>query len=80
MAEKSKVLIIGGTGYIGKFVVEASAKSGHPTFALVRETTVSDPDKGKIVENFKNLGVTIINVCVYYMVYLLINFVYASIF
>lgn len=61
MAEKSKVLIIGGTGYIGKFVVEASAKSGHPTFALVRETTVSDPVKGKIVENFKSLGVTIIN-------------------
>ncbi|XP_060199710.1 phenylcoumaran benzylic ether reductase TP7 [Lycium barbarum] len=61
MAETSKVLIIGGTGYIGKFVVEASAKSGHPTFALVRESTVSDPVKGKIVENFKNLGVTIIN-------------------
>ncbi|WMV27639.1 hypothetical protein MTR67_021024 [Solanum verrucosum] len=61
MADKSKILIIGGTGYIGKFVVEASTKSGHPTFALVRETTVSDPVKGKIVENFKNLGVTIIN-------------------
>ncbi|CAN4093876.1 unnamed protein product [Withania somnifera] len=61
MAEKSKVLIIGGTGSIGKFVVEASAKSGHLTFALVRETTVSDPVKGKLVENFMNLGVTIIN-------------------
>ncbi|KAL3340923.1 hypothetical protein AABB24_029201 [Solanum stoloniferum] len=61
MADKSKILIIGGTGYIGKFVVEASAKSGHPTFALVRETTISDPVKGKIVENFKNLGVTIIS-------------------
>ncbi|XP_009612500.1 phenylcoumaran benzylic ether reductase TP7 [Nicotiana tomentosiformis] len=61
MAEKSKVLIIGGTGYIGKFVVEASAKSGHPTFALVRESTVSDPVKGKIVDNFKNLGVTILH-------------------
>ena len=65
MGDKSKVLIIGGTGYIGKFVVEASAKSGHPTFALVRETTISDPVKGKIVENFKNLGVTIINVCIF---------------
>ncbi|KAA3467012.1 isoflavone reductase-like protein [Gossypium australe] len=32
MAEKSKVLIIGGTGYLGKFIVEASAKEGHPTF------------------------------------------------
>ena len=62
MAHKSKVLIIGGTGYIGKFIVEASAKSGHPTFALVRESTVSDPVKGKIVENFKNLGVTLVHV------------------
>ncbi|KAK7821175.1 isoflavone reductase-like protein [Quercus suber] len=61
MAHKSKVLIIGGTGYIGKFIVEASAKAGHPTFALVRESTVSDPVKGKIVENFKNLGVTLVH-------------------
>ncbi|CAK9178506.1 unnamed protein product [Ilex paraguariensis] len=60
MAEKSKILIIGGTGYIGKFVVEASAKAGHPTFALVRESTVSDPVKGKLVESFRNLGVTLI--------------------
>ncbi|KAM3758499.1 hypothetical protein ACB098_01G048800 [Castanea mollissima] len=58
MAQKSKILIIGGTGYIGKikFIVEASAKAGHPTFALVRESTVSDPVKGKLIENFKNLG------------------------
>jgi len=61
MASKSKILIIGGTGYIGKFIVEASAKSGHPTFALVRESTVSDPVKGKVVENFKNLGVTLLH-------------------
>ncbi|KAE8690352.1 Isoflavone reductase-like protein [Hibiscus syriacus] len=60
MAEKSKVLIIGGTGYIGKFIVEASAKEGHPTFALVRESTISDPVKGKIIDNFKNLGVQIL--------------------
>lgn len=60
MAEKSKVLIIGGTGYIGKFIVEASAKAGHPTFALVRQSTVSDPVKGKLVESFKSLGVTLL--------------------
>ncbi|KAL4273747.1 hypothetical protein GQ457_13G008470 [Hibiscus cannabinus] len=57
MAEKSKILIIGGTGYIGKFIVEASAKEGHPTFALVRESTLSNPVKGKIIDNFKILGV-----------------------
>ncbi|XP_022772153.1 isoflavone reductase-like protein [Durio zibethinus] len=60
MAGKSKVLIIGGTGYIGKFIVEASAKEGHPTFALVRESTVSDPVKGKVIENFRNLGVQLL--------------------
>ncbi|KAL5558018.1 hypothetical protein UlMin_034229 [Ulmus minor] len=60
MAEKSKILIIGGTGYIGKFIVEASAKLGHPTFALVRESTVNDPAKGPLVEKFKSLGVTVL--------------------
>lgn len=40
MAEKSKILIIGGTGYIGKHIVEASVKAGHHTFALVRESTM----------------------------------------
>ncbi|KAH9693032.1 isoflavone reductase [Citrus sinensis] len=61
MAEKSKILVVGGTGYIGKFIVEASVKAGHPTFALVRENTVSDPVKGKLVEDFKNLGVTLLH-------------------
>jgi uncharacterized protein YbjT (DUF2867 family) len=60
MAEKSKILIIGGTGYIGKFIVEASAKSGHPTFALLRESTLVEPVKVKIVEGFKDSGVTIL--------------------
>lgn len=63
--QKSKILIIGGTGYIGKFVVEASAKAGNPTFALVRETTVNDPIKGKLVQKFKDLGVNLIHVRVH---------------
>ncbi|XP_062098108.1 phenylcoumaran benzylic ether reductase Betv6 [Humulus lupulus] len=59
--QKSKVLIIGGTGYIGKFVVEASAKAGYPTFALVRESTLNDPVKGQLVHKFKDLGVTLLH-------------------
>lgn len=62
MAEKSKILVIGGTGYIGKFIVEASAKAGHPTFALVRETTKSNPDKAKLINSFKSSGVTLVQV------------------
>ncbi|XWS45443.1 hypothetical protein CRYUN_Cryun15aG0137300 [Craigia yunnanensis] len=60
MAEKTKILIIGGTGYIGKFIVEASTKVGHPTFVLVRERTVSDPEKSKLIESFRGSGVTVL--------------------
>ncbi|CAI9115475.1 OLC1v1016380C1 [Oldenlandia corymbosa var. corymbosa] len=61
MAEKSKILIIGGTGSIGRYVVEASLKEGHPTFVLVRESTVSsDPVKANLVETFKTSGVTLV--------------------
>ncbi|KAK9990372.1 hypothetical protein SO802_025357 [Lithocarpus litseifolius] len=60
MAHKSKILIIGGTGYIGKYIVEESAKAGHPTFALVRENTASNPEKSKLIEGFKSSGVTLL--------------------
>ncbi|CAH2067379.1 unnamed protein product [Thlaspi arvense] len=69
--DKSKVLVIGGTGYIGKFIVEGGAKSGHPTFALVRESSLSDPVKGKLVQNFKDLGVTILYVRRLFFFYLI---------
>ncbi|EHA8592475.1 isoflavone reductase-like protein [Cocos nucifera] len=61
MAEKSKILIIGGTGYIGKRLVEASVRLGHRTFALVREHTLaSDPEKAKLIEAFRNSGVVLL--------------------
>ncbi|XP_010539282.1 PREDICTED: isoflavone reductase homolog P3-like [Tarenaya hassleriana] len=61
MSGKSKILVIGGTGYIGKFMVEASAKAGNPTFVLVRQSSTSDPVKGKLVQTFKDLGVNILH-------------------
>lgn len=62
MAEKSKILVIGATGYIGKFLVEAAAGQGHQTFALVRENAVQSLSKEKLIESFKASGVTIIYV------------------
>jgi hypothetical protein len=44
-AGKSKILVIGGTGYLGRHVVAASARLGHPTFALVRDPAPPDPTK-----------------------------------
>ncbi|KAG8368224.1 hypothetical protein BUALT_Bualt15G0022900 [Buddleja alternifolia] len=62
MAGKSKILIIGGTGYIGKFIVDASVKSGHPTFILIRHSTLSNPapPKSHLIQTFTNSGVTFI--------------------
>ncbi|KAK8939535.1 hypothetical protein KSP40_PGU015911 [Platanthera guangdongensis] len=60
-ADKSRILIIGGTGYIGRFIVKASARAGNPTFALIRESTAADPAKAKILEEFKASGVTLIH-------------------
>ncbi|KAK7822612.1 isoflavone reductase like protein pcber [Quercus suber] len=66
MAQKSKILIIGGTGYIGKYIVEESAKAGHPTFALVRQNTASNPEKSKLIESFKSSGVTLLHGDIYH--------------
>ncbi|KAL6526090.1 hypothetical protein OROHE_015614 [Orobanche hederae] len=62
MTGKSKILVIGGTGYIGKFIVQASADAAHPTFVLVRESTLSNlaPDKSELLQSFRNSGVNFI--------------------
>ncbi|XP_061353249.1 phenylcoumaran benzylic ether reductase POP1-like [Gastrolobium bilobum] len=59
-AADSKILIIGGTGHIGKFIVEASVKAGHPTYLLVRESPISNPVKATMIEKFKSLGVNLV--------------------
>ncbi|CAK9315907.1 unnamed protein product [Citrullus colocynthis] len=60
MAAKSRILIVGGTGYIGKFIVEANAKAGHETYALVRDSALSDRAKSLIVHSFKSIGVILV--------------------
>jgi uncharacterized protein YbjT (DUF2867 family) len=53
----AKILVIGATGYVGKYMVEASIKANHPTFALIRESTLSNPAKSQELDGLKNLGV-----------------------
>ncbi|CAA7397739.1 unnamed protein product [Spirodela intermedia] len=57
---KSSVLVIGGTGYIGKFIVLASAKAGNPTFLLIRKSSAESagPERAALLQNFKDAGVT----------------------
>ncbi|KAG6698073.1 hypothetical protein I3842_08G003700 [Carya illinoinensis] len=40
---KSKILIFGGTGYIGKYMVKASILLGHPTYIYARPISPNTP-------------------------------------
>ncbi|MQL89623.1 hypothetical protein Taro_022206, partial [Colocasia esculenta] len=48
------------TECIGRFIMEASAKVGNPTFLLIRKSTAesTDPNKAKLLQGFKDAGVT----------------------
>ncbi|KAH9319821.1 hypothetical protein KI387_021590 [Taxus chinensis] len=58
---RSRILIIGATGYIGRHVANASLAQGHPTFLLVRESTSTNPEKAQLLDSFKSKGATIIH-------------------
>lgn len=62
MEEKSRVLVIGATGKLGRHLVEASLSAGHPTAALVRPTSFSDPRNSHLLHSFSLAGATLLQV------------------
>ncbi|KAH7516638.1 hypothetical protein FEM48_Zijuj10G0156200 [Ziziphus jujuba var. spinosa] len=59
-SEKSKILIFGATGYLGKYMVKASVSAGHPTFIYVRPIKPNtDPSKLQLHKEYESMGVTI---------------------
>nr|GMD78001.1 isoflavone reductase homolog [Ipomoea batatas] len=60
--EKSRVLVVGGTGYIGKRIVKASLAQGHPTYVLHRREIGStyDIDKLQMLLSFKEAGARLV--------------------
>ncbi|XP_029127665.1 bifunctional pinoresinol-lariciresinol reductase 2 isoform X2 [Cajanus cajan] len=59
--EKSKVLIVGGTGYIGKRMVRASLAQGHETFVLHRPEIGVDIEKVQLLLSFKEQGARLVS-------------------
>ncbi|XP_059639122.1 isoflavone reductase homolog [Cornus florida] len=57
---KSKVLVVGGTGYIGRRIVKASLAQGHETYVLQRPEIGLDMDKLQILLSFKKQGTHLI--------------------
>jgi uncharacterized protein YbjT (DUF2867 family) len=61
--EKSKVLVVGGTGYIGRRMVRASLAQGHRTFVMTRlEKVGMDIDKLQLLLSFKAQGAVLVEV------------------
>ncbi|KAF0898932.1 hypothetical protein E2562_012637 [Oryza meyeriana var. granulata] len=58
--KKSRILVVGGAGYIGRHVVAASARLGHPTTALVKDLAPSDLAKGQLLQSFRDAGVILL--------------------
>ncbi|PKI49969.1 hypothetical protein CRG98_029643 [Punica granatum] len=57
---KSKVLVVGGTGYIGRRIVKASLEQGYPTYVLQRPEIGLDVDKVQILLSFKKQGARLV--------------------
>ncbi|KAK6129636.1 hypothetical protein DH2020_036623 [Rehmannia glutinosa] len=53
---KSKILIFGGTGYIGSYMVKASIKLGHPTYVFSRPNS----NKIEIINELQSMGAIIV--------------------
>ncbi|XP_068333852.1 isoflavone reductase homolog [Pyrus communis] len=54
--EMSKVLVVGGTGYVGRRIVKASLALGHPTYVLQRPEIGLDIEKLQMLLSFKKQG------------------------
>lgn len=57
---KSRILVVGATGNLGHHLVNASLAYDHPTFALVRDSTFSDPHKSHLINSLIESGVHLI--------------------
>ena len=55
---KNKILIFGGSGYIGSYMVKASLKLGHPTYVFSRPNS----SKTHLLNHFQSLGAIIVKV------------------
>ncbi|KAL7182384.1 hypothetical protein ACSBR1_041151 [Camellia fascicularis] len=59
--EKSKVLIVGGMGYLGRRLVKASLAEGHKTYVLHRPEIGVDIDKAQLLLSFKDQGANLVH-------------------
>lgn len=58
------VLITGATGFIGRFLAEASIDLGHPTYILIRPGSGFGPSKASTIKSLQERGAIVVQVCI----------------
>lgn len=61
VSETGRTLIVGSTGFIGQFIVEACLKLGRPTYVLVRSRQTS-PSKISTLKFLQDKGAVVLHV------------------
>ncbi|MBA0772997.1 hypothetical protein Gotri_008302, partial [Gossypium trilobum] len=56
-----RVLIVGATGFIGRFVADASLDAGRPTYVLVRPSSGNQYSKDKVAKALRDRGAILLN-------------------
>ncbi|KAK7334514.1 hypothetical protein VNO80_26271 [Phaseolus coccineus] len=60
MERKNRIVVFGGSGYLGKHLVKASISLGHPTIVYTRPLNVQTlPSKTQLCTDFTSMGVTL---------------------
>lgn len=57
--QEGRTLIVGSTGFIGRFVAEASLGLGRPTYLLIRPGPIL-PSKSRVISSLQDKGATIL--------------------
>uniref|UniRef100_A0ACD5W4C4 Uncharacterized protein n=1 Tax=Avena sativa TaxID=4498 RepID=A0ACD5W4C4_AVESA len=60
MEKSSKVLVVGGTGFVGRRIVKASLAQGHRTLVLMRPEIGMDVEKLHLLLSFKAQGAVLV--------------------
>jgi len=83
MERKNRIVIFGGSGYIGRHLVKASVSLGHPTLVYTRPlNSQTSSSKTQLCRDFTSMGVTLVQVFFFFhsifkqeLIYSSLNFV-----